>query len=258
MRKLLVICYLTAFAFKLFAESVYTYDLAKDLIVGSVTLGLTASSLFITRSASMASRNDIGPKDSINSFDRGAMFEYNKPLDITSDISVYGLLALPLVPLAGNFKDRRAWLTYCIMYAESFFLVFGTSEVLKNSILRYRPFKYFGDVPAGKESDAYQSFPSRHTAFAFMSAGFFTSAFFAEYPQSPWKIPLSAAAYTLAAGVGAGRVFSGNHFLSDVLAGAAIGSLYGYLIPALHMKRNNHDDITLTPLSNGFLASFRF
>jgi len=89
-----------------------------------------------------------------------------------------------------------------------------------------------------------------------MSASFVTSTFFVENPDSSWKVPLCAAAYTLAAGVGIGRIFSGNHFMSDVLAGAAIGSLYGYLIPRLHLRKKQ-DNISLLPLTNGFLVSLK-
>ena len=219
-----------------FAESVYTLDLTKDLIIGSTSLGMSVSSLFIKRSANIASKDDIPlPNNSVNAFDRRLMYEYNKSWDITADIALYGLIAMPVLSLAGNIKNGNAWVTYGVMYAESVLFVFGTCEILKNSILRYRPYCYFEDVPSGKDTDYFKSFPSRHTAFAFMSAGFLTSTFCTEYPDSPWKIPLSAVSYSLAAGVGVSRIFSGSHFISDILAGAALGSVYGYLIPRLHL-----------------------
>ena len=254
MKKLFIIFCITAISLNCFAESVYTYDLPKDIIIGSVSLGLTVSSMFIKRSKNAVSESDIFSRDNVNAFDRGLMFEYNKPMDIFSNITVYSLIAMPVMSLAVNFKDASALITYGVMYGESLLFVFGTAEFLKNMMLRYRPYNYFGDVPAGNESDYFKSFPSRHTAFAFMSAGFLTSTFFAEYPDSPWKVPLCAAAYTLAVGVGASRIFSGNHFASDVLAGAAIGSLYGYLIPCLHLRKKQ-DGISLVPLTNGFLVS---
>jgi membrane-associated phospholipid phosphatase len=216
-------------------------------------LGLTAVSFFVDRSAGIASCSDIPlAKDNVNAFDRNLMFEYNKSLDIVSDVVLYGLMAMPLLSLIENIRDGNVWATYGVMYAESALLVFGTCEILKNSIARYRPYCYFGDVPSGMSADYYKSFPSRHTAFAFMSAGFFTSTFFTEYPDSPWKIPLGVVSYFLAAGVGISRIFSGNHFTSDVLAGAAIGSVFGYLIPWLHLRKKT-DAVTFVPLSNGFM-----
>jgi len=258
MKKLLVFCCIAVIAYNgVFAESKYGYDVTKDIVIGTVSAGLAVSPFFIHRSANLASRDDIPSKDSVNAFDRSMMFEYNKPIDLASDVATYGLLALPIVSLAGNYKDLNAWVTYGIMYAESVLLVYGTTEILKSSILRYRPYNYGGDIPAGSGSDYYKSFPSRHAAFAFMSAGFVTTTFFTEYPESPWKIPVCAAAYTLAAGISAGRIFSGNHFMTDVLAGAAIGSIYGYLIPALHLRDKN-DKLELAALPAGFLVSYRF
>ena len=254
MKKVLVICCLLAIASNVFAESVYSYDLTKDLIIGSVSLGLGVSSIFITRSDNMASRNQVLHKDNVNAFDRLFMYEYNKPIDIASDIVLNSFMVLPVVSLAGNFKNSKAWISYGIMYSESLLLVFGTCEAMKNSILRYRPFNYSGDIPPGKEGDYFKSFPSRHTAFAFVSAGFMTSTFFTEHPDSPWKIPLAVAAYTWAAGVGASRIISANHFMSDVLVGAAIGSLYGYLIPILHVRKKQ-ENVVFTAVPNGFWVS---
>ena len=240
-----------------FAESAYTYDLTKDLIIGSVTLGLTTSSFFIKNSSNNASGNAVVQKNSVNAFDRGLIFRFNKPLDITSTIAVYGMMALPVLSVGANIKNADVWLSYGIMYAESVLLVFSTTEILKNSIMRYRPYFYFGEIPGGQGSEYYKSFPSRHTAFAFMSAGFLSSTFFTEYPDSPWKIPLCAISYSLAAGIGAARILSGNHFLSDVLAGAAIGSVYGYLIPWLHLRKDS-GKVTVAPLPNGLSVSFRY
>jgi undecaprenyl-diphosphatase len=217
-----------------FAESVYTLDPAKDIIIGSISLGLTVSSLFISRSASYASTDGFPlTKNDVNFFDGNLMFRYNKPLDFASDIALYGLIGIPVISLAENLTNKNVWLTYGAMYAESALLVFGTCEFFKNSIARYRPYCYFGDVPSGKDTDYYKSFPSRHTAFAFMSVGFFTSTFSAEYPDSPRRIPISIVSYSLAAAVGVNRILSGNHFISDVLTGAVLGSIYGYFIPPI-------------------------
>ena len=74
---------------------------------------------------------------------------------------------------------------------------------------------------------------------AFLSAGFLSATFSAEYPDSPWKIPIIAGVYTLATGIATFRIASGSHFLTDVLTGAAIGSLYGWVIPLLDLFDNH-------------------
>jgi undecaprenyl-diphosphatase len=240
-------------SFSVFAQSKFTYDLQKDSMLGSISLGMAIAPFFVSPDKG----DSIFNKDTINAFDRNLMFPYNKTLDSIGDVGAYGLALLPVVSLGGNIKDAKALASYGIMYAESLLLVFGTTELMKNLALRYRPYCYFGDAPQVKEADYYKSFPSRHAAFAFMSTGFLCYTFLTEYPDSAWKIPVIALSYSLALGVGASRVFSGNHFVSDVLTGAAIGSLYGYLVPILHLQKKNIA-IAISPVINGLVISGRF
>lgn len=65
------------------------------------------------------------------------------------------------------------------------------------------------------------SFPSGHTALAFTSAPILTEHF-------GWKVGVPA--YVVASFVGASRMEDRRHYLSDVLAGAAIGLAAGELV----------------------------
>jgi undecaprenyl-diphosphatase len=229
--------------------TVYTRDLKKDIIIGSVSLGVFIPPLFIETSP-----GSLRSKDSVNTFDRALMFSYNKTLDNISTGAQYGMLMLPVISLLGNLKNYNTWLTYGIMYAEAFFLTSGTKDLIKDAVRRNRPYTYFGAIPDGEDDDYHHSFPSGHTSFAFLGATFLSSTFYHEYPESSWKLPVIIGSYTLASGVAAMRIASGNHFLSDVLAGAAIGSLYGWLIPRLH-QRPASGPVTLQPLSRGIMVT---
>lgn len=243
-------------SFNVYSQSIFTYDLKKDIILGIGALGIFASPFFVNNEPTNipAELN----KEDVNMLDRGLMFPYNRILDKISDYGVYGLLVLPALSLVGNIKDKKAWLTYGIMYAEVFALTFGTKDLLKNAIIRYRPYMYSGGIPDGMMNDYYNSFPSGSTALAFLSAGFLSATFSAEYPDSKWKIPIIAGSYTLATGIAACRIYSGSHFLTDVLVGAAIGSLYGWVIPLLHKKQNDGNKIAINFTGNGFIASMKF
>ncbi|GHT57522.1 hypothetical protein FACS1894109_09890 [Spirochaetia bacterium] len=251
MKKFLIALFIIIQATAVFGESRYTFDLKKDLILGSASIGIFAAPFFIDNPAAAG---DLRKSD-VNGFDRPFMLPYNKPLDIASDIGQYTLLALPVLSLIGNVKDGNAWATYGIMYAEAFLLTYGTKDIFKSAINRYRPYCYFDGIPGDQSSEYANSFPSGHTALAFMSAGFLSSTFLTEYPDSKWRIPVVSISYTLAAGVAVGRIASGSHFLTDVLAGAAIGSLYGYLIPALHLRKKADELVTITPIVNGVMVS---
>jgi membrane-associated phospholipid phosphatase len=238
-----------------FAESAYTYNLRRDLIIGPLSIGVFVASFFIDSRPT----NDSFPENNINAFDRLLMFSYDTNLDAAGDVIMYTLLALPVIPMIGNVRDANALLTYGIMYAEAFMLTYGTKDILKNIINRNRPYSYFGPVPSGLEDDYDKSFPSGHTSLAFMSAGFLTSILLKDYSNSKWKTPVISISYSMAVAVAVNRIRSGSHFLTDVITGVAIGSLYGYLVLAIHLNRKrNNTNITLATSLNGFILSYSF
>jgi undecaprenyl-diphosphatase len=238
-----------------FSQSVFTYSVPKDLIIGAAALGVGLVP-FIAHN-----EPDTIPgkqnRDDVNPFDRPFMFSYNKPLDMVSDYGVYSMLLLPALSVVPNIRDTGTLLTYGIMYAEAFALTFGTKNLLKNAIIRYRPYMYADGVPAGKEDDYHNSFPSGSTAYAFLGAGFLSATYSQEFPESRWKIPIIAGSYTLAASVASMRILSGSHFLSDVLTGAAIGTLYGWLLPALHKRQTAESRLSILFPGNGVIVSVK-
>jgi membrane-associated phospholipid phosphatase len=250
---LLVFCFCAA-AYSLYSQSKYTYDLKKDIIIGSLSLGVFVTPFFIENKPSQIP--DSLNKNDINGFDSSLMFSYNKPLDMISDYGVYAMVVLPVLSVLGNANDINAWLTYGIMYTETFFLTFGTENLLKNAIIRYRPYMYEGEIPAGQENDYYNSFPSGSTSLAFMSATFLSTTFSREYPDSKWKLPVIIGSYSLAAAVSVMRITSGAHFITDVLTGAVIGSFYGWIIPFLHKNKSNNN-VTVSAAPNTLLVSLK-
>jgi len=92
---------------------------------------------------------------------------------------------------------------------------------------RSRPFENEGAFafdPLSKN----ESFPSGHATSAFAVASVFAAH------SEGWVVP--AIAYTLATGVAASRVNDNVHFISDVIAGAAIGTATGRSIVARHRR----------------------
>lgn len=204
----------------------------------------------------------------VNSFDRAFMQPYNGLLDDTATIVELGMLAAPgaflLVPGADWFSDG-------LMYAETGIITFGTRYLLKKAFARPRPCMYYGTYPQEliDEEDWNRSLPSGHTAMCFMSASFVTYMFNTRYPDSKWKVPSICAAYGIAAATGAMRVASGNHFVTDVLAGAALGTVTGFCVPWIHDQVRNligndeaHDSSKpsvsafISPCSFGFNINF--
>lgn len=114
-------------------------------------------------------------------------------------IAVYGLNAAGIHG-KHNFKDRT------ILYGMSMFISNATVFSIKKFSGEQRP----------DFSDAY-SFPSGHTANAFVAAEFMRQ----EYKDvSPWY---GVAGYAVAATTGYLRMYNNKHWFGDVVAGAGVG-----------------------------------
>jgi membrane-associated phospholipid phosphatase len=100
----------------------------------------------------------------------------------------------------------------------------GTTFVLKELIHERRP-----------DGSDNKSFPSGHTSVSFAAAATLEKRY-------GWKAGLPALA--LASFVGLARVQADKHFVHDVVAGAAIGSISGLLLTSRH-----DDRVRLTPWS---------
>ena len=87
--------------------------------------------------------------------------------------------------------------------------------LVKRRVRRQRPL--IPELPALARTPSTLSFPSAHAASTFAAAAAFT-------PLAP-RLPL----YPVALAMGASRVFLGVHYPSDVLAGAALGTVVGRL-----------------------------
>ena len=101
------------------------------------------------------------------------------------------------------------------------------TEGLKKSINRQRPYQtHAGIYPYKYESG--ESFPSGHTAFAFATA----TTLSLQYKK--WYVVVPA--YAWAAGCGYSRLYLGEHYVTDVLGGAAIGTGSAFLSHWLSKK----------------------
>lgn len=111
------------------------------------------------------------------------------------------------------------------------------SEVLM--IAMVRPLKHFTNET--RPDGGANSFPSGHTAQAFMAA----TLLHKEYGyKSPWY---SIAGYTMASAVGVCRMMGNRHWASDVLVGAGVGTLSTNLVYLYH-KHRDHKKMQITAL----------
>lgn len=81
----------------------------------------------------------------------------------------------------------------------------------------------------------YRSFFSGHSAFSFTGAALICAHHSKlELLGAPWDAISCAGGYAVAATTASFRVAADMHYASDVLLGAAVGTLVGYAVPLLH------------------------
>lgn len=98
----------------------------------------------------------------------------------------------------------------------------------------------------GLQSDAYQSFPSGHTSTAFAAATALTAEASEWRPKDRWIV--AGVTYTLATLTGVSRVYNNYHWASDVLGGAAVGTITGLAVVRYnHIHRDNAVNRNLIP-----------
>ena len=196
----------------------------------------------------------------VNSFDRLFALPYNKSLDtagtITAAVSFLSSAALLAAPVEDYWKIG-------LSYGETMLLAYGAKELTKHLVNRPRPYMYFEgasqqEIESGDWDD---SFVSGHTTLSFAAATFTSFVFCQYFPNSPWKIPIIATSFTLAAVTAGLRIASGNHFITDVLAGAVLGSAIGFLVPWVNsfwlmpsLSRNCTG--TISPMGFSFRINF--
>ena len=117
--------------------------------------------------------------------------------------------------VAGLIHDDKALKQKAAYTAASILLNTASTTLLKNVVKRERPYNtYTGIFPDKIESD--YAFPSGHTSSAFATA---TSL---AITTKKWYVAVPAFAWS--ASVGYSRIYLGQHYPSDVIMGAIVGT----------------------------------
>lgn len=163
--------------------------------------------------------------------------------DLSQYLPVASVYALGALGIKGknNLRDKS------IILATSYLIMGLSVESLKKITHVERP-----------DGSSFNSFPSGHTATAFMGAEFM----YQEYKDvSLWY---GIAGYAVAAGTGAFRMYNDRHWLTDVVAGAGIGILstkaaywlYPTINKLLSSKKHENRKSVLLPYYDGKQVGF--
>lgn len=164
--------------------------------------------------------------------------------------------------VVGRVSHARGLAAAGLHGTEAIVLAEVAGGLIKWTTGRARPFAVGDSLPHDfqflrglRKGYAYSSFPSGHTIAGFAAAAAFTSEATRAWPHSGWLI--GPVLYGSASLVGLSRMYNNQHWASDVVLGAGLGTFVGIKVVqyAHNHSRNRLDrwllSVTITPAPGG-------
>ena len=210
-----------------------------DWIKLSSVIGVVTLSSFADKEVkSFSQRNQSKLSNDIFNADK----YYSTEFAIGSVVALYGYGLID-----NNNRIRRL----AVNLTEASFLAGSITLVTKVIVGRGRPYKQDNNYyshPFTFDND-YNSFPSGHTTLAFA----YSTVMANEVDNIFWKVGW----YSLAGLVGYSRIYHNQHWVSDVLMGAAIGYFSGEFV-VNHSNQVNETKVSIFPLPGGLAFQINF
>jgi hypothetical protein len=186
----------------------------------------------------------ICDRRSLNPLDRTVVGFRSESAAVAANIMVGSAVAMPIVfdlidvAISDTTDGWSGWATDVVVLSETALVNNALFQVTKFAVRRPRPYAYDLDVSAAErgQADAAMSFYSGHTANAFAMATAYSYLFMKRHADSGMVIPVWLGTHVLAVGTGVSQVLAGEHFWTDVMVGAVVGSAMGVLVPHLHLR----------------------
>lgn len=244
-------------------DSPYRISWGLDLSLATTNLTLQALSSFYKPNFTAYAPEDLNnfDKSELNALDQLAVGPCNYVTDKWSDASNILLANSMWIMLMGK-RSRRDFAKIIVMYAQLYTMTPLISQWIQPTINRKRPYFYCDQekLDMRLSNHAQTSLPSSHANFAFSFATLTSLVFRSYYPDSPWRHVVWPLCIGLATTTSALRVASHVHYPTDVMAGAATGTLMGFFIHAIHKNRDTEQKkLTIEPImgnSVGFRLSY--
>ena len=171
-------------------------------------------------------------EDDVPFFDRIGLQPYSAELKDFSDYSAYLAIGSTLYCLYENDKDIL--LDNLIVFGEIMIAQSAIAKWTKTLTHRYRPFVY-DDVSYDKKKqrNSQHSFYSMHSSTVFAAA---TSGYYYYSKNYGHNLLIGSLLFGSASATAILRVAAAQHFPSDVLVGAVVGSGISYVICKYHQN----------------------
>ena len=150
----------------------------------------------------------------------------------------------------------RSYLTDATVMLESLVLDGILDEIVRRAVRRPRPYLYQAGVYPEERNlaEATFSFYSGHTSGMFNMMSGLSYTWTLRHPDSRYRYLVWTALLAMATIEPIARVISGDHFPTDCIVGALIGTSLGVLIPALHRRKSQ---VMIAPAMESNGASLR-
>ncbi len=181
---------------------------------------------------------DASGADTLNGFDRSARNallwspDHRKQASTISTALEWSMIvgggvfsSLKTTSGASNAYEQLAAVS---LFSEALATETVLTGVIKRAAARERPFEHFQD-PYATPGNKNESFLSGHTSHAFAvatSVGYICHLYRCRHEKLTWLVGLGTATY-----IGYLRVAADQHYMTDVLAGAGLGSFSGLVVP---------------------------
>ena len=206
-----------------FVQSPFHFD-SRDFMMTGIVAGVTALSFTLDNSVrDVMKRNHSSSMDNITNVGEKL------------GVAQYGLALSGVLYLSGQFTQESGLRKTGVMLAEALFLNGLTTEVLKVVIGRSRPYGNDGnfDLDFFRINDEDNSLPSGHTSTAFTIATVLSQRIDNAYA--------TIALYSFAGLTAVQRIYADKHWFSDVVLGAAIGTIVGLKVVKLNSEYDDRE-----------------
>ena len=246
MRASVLLALLTVAPVRAEDASVYRIDLAWDIPVSAVAAAGTFVPFALTDS--LIHPHCPCPESEVPAFDRWAIGFASDTADSVSTITAVLAVAGPVALDLADVGASKPFLEDTVVFAETLLVNGAVTNLAKYTVQRPIPRVYSGLTNAPAD---YRSFYSGHTSatFAALTAGSMTWTLRHGGTWWPWVVTV-----VVGVSVGLERVYAARHFPSDVLVGAAAGTLVGLGVPWLHSRaRLGPGTVGIAPANGGAL-----
>jgi membrane-associated phospholipid phosphatase len=240
-----------------------TFDI--DPIADSAIIGISAGFALVLDQ--LKSTGEIRPQQIARDFDHNNLLRIDRPVVTAPHHSSAGtwsnvgstaaIVFAAVDPVLSAYREQnlQTGLVDLMLYAETLALTQATTNLVKLAVRRPRPAAYRAaeanrDNPdySNADTDSALSFFSGHASTTASLGATATYLAFARSPSSwrPWVTLVGATGLTTFVSIQ--RVRAGEHFPTDVIAGAVAGAGIGIVVPHLHRS----EDVKQRPVWVGF------